>query len=257
MDFLKANLLNTTTQLTVNSNTGTSSNLFSRDPFYQYYSDGLNSDLTACSITVTFGQTTSVSRLALVDTNFKEFRFFYNGATANSFTLLNADTVSSSYTNSTDSNKYFRFATLAVSSITIQCTKTRTANQEKLLALLVVSDLEVALTKIPSANQYKPKIVPKQIVHRLSDGGARINTVRRKFETSLSLDYIDTTERDSLYDLYISDVPFNFCPFGTSTGWDGLIFETVWDGNFDFYEYSDNAASSGFGGKISLKETPS
>lgn len=39
MEFLRANLINTTTQITVNSNTTLVSNIFNRDPFYQYYSD--------------------------------------------------------------------------------------------------------------------------------------------------------------------------------------------------------------------------
>ena len=47
-----------------------------------------------------------------------------------------------------------------------------------------------------------------------------------------------------------------FCPFGTTTSWDAILFESVWTGPFDFYEYSDNASSSGFSGKITLKETP-
>lgn len=256
MEFIKANLLNTTTQIAVNSNTGTAANLFTRDSYYQYFSDGLNNDATTASITISFADTTSVSRIGLLDTNFKNFRMFYNGATANSFTLVGGDTTTSIYTNNLETNKYFRFATLAVSSITLQCTATQIANTEKLLGLLVLSDLEVSLEKIPSAQQYKPKIVPKQVVHKLSDGGTRINTVRRKFEASLSLEYIDEAERNTLEDLYYQDNPFNFCPFGTTTGWDGLLFETVWSGDFDFYEYSDNAASSGFGGKINLKETP-
>lgn len=256
MEFIKANYLNTTTQLTVNSNTGTASNLFNRDPLYQYYSDQFANDLTTSSITVTFDATTAVSRLALIDTNFKEFSFFYNGLTANSFALSNGDTTVSSYTANTDENKYFRFSTIQVSSITINAKKTITANQEKLLGILVISDLELSLTKIPAASNYKPRIVPKQVVHKLSDGGTRIHTVRRKWETQLNLDYIVAAERDVLYDLYSEGAEFNFTPFGTTTAWDGLLFECVWDGSFDFYEYSDNATSSGFSGKVSLKETP-
>jgi hypothetical protein len=256
MEFIKANYLNTTTQIAVNSNTGTVSNLFNRDKLYQYYSDQFANDLTTSSITITFDATTAVSRIALVDTNFKEFSIFYNGSTASTFTLVGGDTTVSSYTGNTDANKYFRFATLQVSSITINAKKTITVDQEKVLGLLVISDLELSLTKIPSAQSYRPKIVPKQVVHKLSDGGTRIHTVRRKWETQLNLDYIDATERDTLYDLYSNATEFNFAPFGTTTSWDGLIFESVWDGSFDFYEYSDNAASSGFSGKISLKETP-
>ena len=256
MEFIYANLINTTTQIAVNSNTGTASNLFNRDPLYQYYSDQFANDLTTSSINISFVSTTPVSRIALLDTNFKEFNIFYDGLTANSISLVGADTATSSYTNNADQYKYFRFDTIQVSSITIEAKSTITANQEKLLGTLVISDLNLSLTKIPSADKYKPRIIPKQVVHKLSDGGTRIQTVRRKWETQLKLDYISAPERDVLYDIYVSSQEFNFCPFGTATGWDGFLFECVWDGNFDFYEYSDNAASSGFSGTISMKETP-
>lgn len=256
MEFIKGNFLNTTTQLTVNSNTSTSANLFSRDLFYQYYTESLNSDSTTMSITVTFDATTSVSRIGMKDINFKQFRMFYNGSTANSFSLVNADTTVSNYITNSATSKYFRFNTISVSSVTIQATSTIVANQEKLLGLLVVSDLEVELEKRPSAQQYKPRFVPKQIVHKMSDGGTRINKVRDKYEASLNLEYISYEETQRLYNLWTQDAPFNFIPFGTTTGWDALMYECVWDGPFDFLEYSNNAATSGFGGKISVKETP-
>lgn len=256
MEFIKANYLNTTTMITVNSNTGTVENLFNRNKLYQYYSDGLDSDSTTCSITITFSATTSVSRIALVDTNFKQFSFYYNGATANAFTLTEGDTTTSSYTGNTDQFKYFRFNTVQCSSITIDAKTTQTADQEKLLGLLVLSDLNTSLTLIPSAKNYKPNKVPKQIVHKLSDGGTRLHNISSKWETDFSLDYVSETQRDALFEVYDSGLPFNFCPFGTATGWDGLIYEAVWDGAFGFYQYSDNAAASGFSGKVSLNETP-
>lgn len=257
MEFIKANYLNTTTQISVNSNTSTVSNLFNRDLLYQYYSEALDSDLTTCSIHITFASTISVSRIAMLGMNFKEFSFFYNGSTASTFSLLNADTTVSSYTGNLDANKYFRFNTIQVSSITINAKKTIIADQEKFISLFVISDLNLALSKIPSAQSYKPRLIPKQSVHKLSDGGTRIHTFRRKWDTDLKIDYVDTTERDLLFDIYSSTDEFNFCPFGTSTSWDASMFECVWDGPFSFYEYSDNAASSGFSGVISLKETPS
>ena len=257
MEFLKASYLNTTTQLAVNSNTLSASNLFNRDPAYQYASDGMDNDLTTTSIVVTFDSTVSVSRIALVDMNFKEFRLFYNGATANAFTLTNADTTTSVYTGNTDENKYFRFATVMCSSITIEAKKTFIADQEKFLGLLVPTDLILELSRVPSAQQYKPRLVPKQVVHKLSDGGTRIHNVKKKWETSLDLDYVSQSERDTIYeDLYSRDDAFNFCPFGTVTSWSGQIFEAVWDGPFTFYEFTDNNANVGFSGKISLKETP-
>lgn len=258
MEFLSSNLVNTTTQISVTSNTALSSNLFTRDKYLQYYTDGQNSDTTtsALTITITFDVTTSVSRISLNDFNFKNFSFYYNGATANSFSILNADTNTSSYSGNTDENKYFRFNTVQCSSITFYASETILANQEKRLGLLTISDLTLELEKIPSAKSYKPTIVPKQIVHTLSDGGTRIHTVRNKWDISFNLEYVTESQRDALYDIHESSDAFTFCPFGTATGWDGFIFEAVWPGQFQFYSFSDNATVSGFSGKIQLKETP-
>lgn len=257
MEFLKANLINTTTQIAVNSNTTTVSNLFNTDPFYQYYSENMANDLTTSSIIVTFDSATSVSRIALKDTNAKEFRLFYNGATANAFTFLNGATTTSIFTGNSETSLYFRFATLSVSSITLEIKKTITANQEKYLAEFVLSDLYVALEKIPDANSYSPKIMSKQIVHKLSDGGTRLHNIRRKYSTSLNLDYVSEDQRELLKDLYELNDSFIFCPFGTSASWDGILYGAVWPGDFNFYEYSDNAAASGFSGKINILELPS
>ena len=256
MDFLKANLVNTTTQIAVNSNTTTISNLFNRDKLYQYSSDQLNNDLTSAAITITFDATTPVSRIALVDTNFKDFSLFYNGSTTSTFALTSGDTTASIYTGNADEHKYFQFATVQCSSITINAKKTITANQEKRLGLLIITDLDLEMTLIPSAKKYKPSKIPKQIVHKLSDGGSRLHNVSSKWSLDFSLDYVSTEQRDSLFDIYEAGLPFNFCPFGTTTAWDGTIIESVWDGPFDFYQYSDDAATSGFSGKVSLLETP-
>lgn len=256
MDFLKTNLINTSTQIAVNSNTTTASNLFNRDKLYQYSSDQLNNDLTSAAITITFDTTMSVSRIALIDMNFKDFSIFYNGSTASTFTLSSGDTIASSYTNNLDEHKYFQFATVQCSSITINAKKTVVADQEKRLGLFVISDLDLSLTLIPSAKKYKPTKVPKQIVHKLSDGGSRLHNISSKWSLDFSLDYVSAAQRDSLFDIYDSGLPFNFCPFGTTTAWDGTIFESVWDGPFEFYQFSDDAATSGFSGKVSLLETP-
>lgn len=257
MDFLKTNLINTTTQIAVTNNTTVVSNIFNRDSFYQYYTDGLNNDLTTGSITITFAATTAVSRIALIDTNVKDFTIFYNGLTANAFTLVSQDTITSSFTGNTNENLMLRFATIQCSSITIDLKKTMTANQEKVLGLLYFSDLIYTLGKIPNSSGYKPSLNPKQIVHALSDGGTRIHNVRSKFSLNIDLDYLSSTEVTSIRDVYDRQDGFQFTAFGTSTGWvNPVFFECVWTGPFSFYEYSGDAISSGFSGKINLKETP-
>jgi hypothetical protein len=257
MEFIKANYLNTTTQITVSSNTATAGNLFTRDKYVQYYTDGFNNDLTTASITISFSETLTVSRIALQDTNLKAYTVFYNGATANTFALTTtASTVSSSWSNNTDNNVYMSCTPVGVTSITIDLKTTQTANQEKLIGLLTISDLYYSMVQIPSSNDYTPTVTPKQIVHQLSDGGKRIHNIRNKWAASIGLDYITSTERDALKAVWELQGEFNFCPFGTTTGWDGILFEAIWEGPFEFYKYSDNAAVSGFSGKIKLSETP-
>lgn len=258
MEFLKQNYLNTTTQIAVNSNTDTSSNLFNTDPFYQFYTDGMNDDLTTTSITISFTETTLISRIALMDTNAKECRLFYNGATANSFSLTTTgSTTTSSWTANAESNLYLRCTPVYVTSVSLTIKSTQTANQEKRLGLFVLSDLYYAMTQIPNASGYDPKINPKQIIHTLSDGGTRIHNVRKKWSTDIKLDFIDGTQKTNFKTIYDLQSPFIFCPFGTTTSWDAILFDCVWTGGFDFYQYSDNATNAGYSGSIRLRETPS
>lgn len=257
MEFLYQNFLNTTTQMAVSSNTSTSANLFTRDVYAQYYTDGFNNDATTASITITLDETTTVSRIALLDTNLRGYSIYYNGATANSFALTSTcSTLTSSFSGNTDSNIYLSCNATAVSSITIDMKTTQTANQEKVIGLLVLTDVYYSLQIVPQASNYIPTINPKQIVHTLSDGGSRLHTIRNKWSTSISLEYVSAAQRDSLKSVWSLQDAFNFCAFGTSTGWDGQMFEAIWDGPFDFYKYTDDAAVSGFSGSISLKETP-
>ena len=258
MEFIKSNYINTTTQIAISSSTSTVSNLYNPDKYFQYYTDGFDDDLTTTSITVTFDTTMTVSRIALVDTNLRDFIIFYNGATANTFAMTSTGaTTTSSWTSNSEGSMYLRCNTqTAITSITIDMKKTITADQEKRIGFLMISDLYFAMTQLPAANNYDPIIKQKQVVHQLSDGGTRVHRVGTKWNTNISLEYVTTADRDSLYTIYSLLVPFAFCPFGTTTSWDAAVFECIWDGNFDFYQFSTNAQSSGFSGKITLKETP-
>lgn len=257
MEFCYANYLNTSTMLSVNSNTTTAENLFNPDPYFQYYSDGLNNDATTASITVTFSTATSISRLALMNHNLKSFTIFYNGATANTFAMTSTgDTTVSNYITNSSTSQFFRINTTTVSSITIDMKTTQTANQEKALGFLYVGELLLDFPRLPSSRDFKPKLTPKQIVHKLSDGGTRIHNVRNKWSASVDFEYITTTFRDSLKTVWSQEDPFLFCPFGTTTSWDTQMYECVWPGPFEFYEYSDDATVAGFTGTIRLEETP-
>ncbi len=257
MEFLRTNLINTTTQISLTNNTTVVQNIFSRDPFYQYYTENLADDLTTGSITITFDATTNVSRLAMIDTNLKAFNIFYNGVTANTFALTQQATTVSQFTGNADSNVYLKFPTTAVSSITIDMKKTITANQEKVLGLFFISETLYSMGQIPNSSGFDPNLVPKQIVHTLSDGGQRVHNVRKKFSLSMELDYVPAADVSSLRSIFDLEASFQFAAFGTSTSWTNpVFFEAVWPGGFNFFKYSDEAVGAGFSGKINLKETP-
>ena len=194
MEFIEQNYLNTTTMLTLNSNTTLANYLFNPDPYYNYVSSGLNDDTTSMSITITFSSTSPVSRIALKNINLKEFRIFYNGLTANSFSITNANTTVTDYISNSETSMYFRFSTVQCSSITLDAKKTMTANQEKVVGLFVASDLIYALALLPSAQNYKPVLNQKQIVHTLSDGGTTSHNVRSIFTIGFTLDYLQETD---------------------------------------------------------------
>jgi len=255
MEFATKNLINTTTMIAVNSNTLASENLFNRDPFYQYVSDNLADDSLTAQIIIDFGQTTPVSRIGILDTNAKEFKLFYDGVTASTFPIQNADTAASSWLNFSSENLFIRFATLSCRTITLDIKKTQVANQEKLVGLFYIGDLIFDMTRVPSSKGYKPVIVPMQVVHKMSDGGVRLHNVRKKHQDSISFDYLPADQTEQVKALYDYPTSFQFIPFGTATSWNGYMYEAIWDGNFGFYEFSGDAVASGHTGKITLKET--
>lgn len=254
MEFLTQTFCETTTQLSVNSNTLTMENLLNPDVTRQWVSASYADDSLTSTITVTFGSTQSVDRIAILETNAKEFNIFYNGVTANAFTITNP-TTTTQFTGNTSENLYFICSTAACTSVTFDIKKTMVANSEKAVGYIYIGANELTFEKVPSANNYTPLKDPKEIIHEMSDGGSRRQVVASKWSTKIKLQYISQSFRDDLKAVYEAFSPRVFVPFGTGTGWDGILFEANWIGNFDFYKYSDNATVSGFSGSIELKQT--
>lgn len=256
MEILLSNLLQTSTQLTVNSNTATAENVINPDVTYQYYSDGFNNDLTSSVMTIAFDVTTTISRIALMGHNLKDYIVYYNGATANTLAMTSTGaTTVSSFTSNSETSQYFRFTAVDVTSVSIQMNKTLIANDEKAIGYFLISDLDYELERVPSADNYSPKLDTKQIVHTMSDGGTRIHTLSKKKSATIKYKNISETFRNNLKTIYDAQTSFVFCPFGTTTGWDKFIMDCVWAGAFDFYKFSDDASVAGYSGTISLKET--
>lgn len=260
MEFLDVNLFQTTTAATVNSNTATVESLLRRDKTYQYISSGFNNDATTVSLTITLTAAAPVSRIALDGHNLKSYTIFYDGVTANTFSMTStADTTTSDYSSNSSTAQCLVFNTQTVSSITIDMKSTMVANAEKAIGYIHMSDTKLVFDRapyerVPSAKDYKPRYISKEVVHKMSDGGRRIHYVDNKYSTKIKLKYIEENLRDALYDVWFAKSEFVFSVFPTSAGWTGIIHTVVWDGAFDFYKYSDNAASSGFSGTISLSE---
>lgn len=256
MEFLELNQLQTSTQIAIDSGTLTSDNLFDWDIRKQYSSDGFADDNTTASITISFDQTTTIDRLFLLETNVKGLNIFYDGVTANTFSFTTtAATTTSQFTNNSETSMFFACTSVNCTSVSFDLKATQSANVEKAVGYIGLCSNLYTFERIPSAKNYKPSIFTKQNVHKLSDGGTRIQKIQRKKEVNIKFKHIEETFRDGLYEVYKRDEEFLFVAFPTSTSWDQFIFECVWDGDFNFFEYTDNADSAGFSGAISLKET--
>lgn len=257
MEFLDQNFINTTTQITVPSGTSTVANVFDRSSA-QWSSYGQDTDTTAVTMTVAFDATMTVNRVALQNINLKGFKIYYNGTTTNALLCDGApDTTTASYTGNSSTNLYFYFSSTAMTSLTIVATSTMVANQEKKIGELWITAQEAQLEYNPSARDYTAKIDRKEFAHEMSDGGQAVYVLSEKFVATIKLEYVSSTLRDSLYDLYTKWDEFVFAPFPTGTSWDGRIYEVNWTGDFDFEAFTDNTYGNGYTGTIRIKETPS
>lgn len=256
MELWNKNQLQTSTQIAVNSGTLTNYFMMVRDPRRQWVSENFNNDLTTSSITISFSATTTISRIALDGINWKKFNVFYNGVTANAFSLLTGavTTTSQWLTNSSGSMALSFTPVTNVTSLTFNIYSTQVANAEKAIGWLCVSSQLLDFTKIPDAGSYDPMINVEQKEHKLSDGGVRIHTIERKFGATVKLKWITEAFRNELYEVWLDADDFVFVPFPTTTSWDKIGYEVVWPGRFDFYEYADNNSGAGFKGTITLKE---
>jgi hypothetical protein len=258
VELLKPNYVDTSTSIVVQSNTVTAEYIMNPDTSFQYVSSGYNNDLTTTTLRINFGSTLTVSRIALSGINLKDFLIYYNGVTANTFSLTTTGaTTTSDFSSNSETSLYLRCTPVACTSVSIDMKKTTTANQEKAIGYLVLSQerIDLSTTRLPTAKNYTPMLETRQVVHKLSDGNTRIQIIDDKWKVDIKLDYVSRSVRDALLAIYKLHESHIFVPFGTTTSWDKVIFPCVWDSPFDFYKFSDNAPDVGFDGKIKLLET--
>lgn len=255
MEILQQNFYDTTTQIVVNSNTLSAEYLLSPNQRLQCTSSGMADDTQIFQVQINFNSTLTVDRLALMGHNCKQFIAYYNGVTANEFALVGGQTTTSNFTLNSESNLYMPVTPVACTSVSFDFKKTMVANSEKAIGFLAISELVYAFERIPAAGDYTPIVMPKELTHALSTGGTRSHRIDTKWSHKIKFSNISQTFRDSLKAVYDRLTPLVFVPFGTTTGWDGVLYEANWTGSFDFYKYSDSAVAAGFSGQIQLLET--
>lgn len=247
MSFLKPNFLNTSTMVTVDAaNTLTVGFAFDRNIDSQWATDGYNSN-TSTIFSVALNTSTVVSRIFLQNHNLKQFRIFYNSATANAFTPAISET-----TNSATSH-YFSVNSITVSTIQIQVDDAITADTEKMIGEIYVGDTILTFERNPNAASYKPILNKQKIIHRMPNGGVSMFVIEQKFKGEIAWKFISESFTSQLLNLYETSTTFVFAPFPTTTSWDGKAYEVAWTNDFDF-KHSDNNKVSGFGGKIVIEE---
>ena len=256
MEFLTGNIINTSSMIDIASGTLTVNNLFNPDKTKQWVSQGYNDDTVAAEITINFAQTTTIDRIALKEHNLKEFFFYYNGVTANTFAVPTGDTTTLDYASNSNTSQFFGVTPVDCTSVTLYMKATQYPNSEKAVGFFYLGENLLDLPLIPTSKNYQISKKVVKITHKLSDGGVRQQKISEKWEARIKLGYITLSDVMDLEEIYNRKSPTAFAPFGTSTGWTGILFDCVWEGDFDFYEYTDNAKDAGHEGSVRLSETP-
>lgn len=257
MEFIYSNYLDTATQINCSTGTTTSSRLWDRIPSKQFNSSGDNDDTTTTTIAIEFAEYQDVDRIILENINFKGFKVYYNSNTANLFSITNAATGTTEYTQNSETTLFFKLeTTLSITSIFLEVTTTMAANEEKKIGQIWASSLRLSLTDNPDTKGFKNSMSPKEFNHKMSDGGVSNYKIADNFKANLALKYVSTTVHDSLKDIYDAWTPFIFVPFPTGTSWDGKIYEVNWIKDFDFLNYQNNFKGNGFKGTVRMVGTP-
>lgn len=250
MEFLRANLLNTTTMVRASTGTGTFAYLFDRNTGLSYATVGHTTN-TATLISIEFSPARVLSHLILLNHNFRQYRAFYNSATANTFTpAINVS-------NNSQSSTYFSFASVTVNSIQIQVDLGMSADVEKRVGEVIATERRLQWAVNPTHDNYRPVTRRARVVHRMPDGGTAVFNIANKYEAKVKLEFIGSTFTSDLQDVWEEAQPLVFVPFPTTgSDWDGTAPEVVWPSDFDF-RHGENSKTQGFTGDIDLMETPS
>lgn len=256
MEICNSNRINTTTLITVDSNTSSVANLIDRNVDTNYITENY-SGATSTTLVVTFPTATAISRIALGNHNIKDFSIFYDGTITNTFVLDSAYSTSTiDYTANSQTSHFWAFSTVTVSSVHIKMNEAM-AVAEKQIAELYIGDKLHRFTQNPSSEDYESQIVEKNFIHRMSDGGAVRYFLADKFSANIQIPFISSADRSSFNTIYKTREELQFFPFPSEDNWDGAMYEVNWVNGFDFLKLTSNIENNGFTGVIQFMETPS
>lgn len=246
MEFLKQNFLETTSSFTCDAGqTGTLAYLFDRNTALGFTSAGKNTSTASLVLTYVFSTPQVLSNILIQNHNLKQFRLFYNSDTANSLAIVSANSQTSTY---------LSFSSVTASSISIQMDDTITPSVEKKIGEWVVTERRLQFERNPPHNDFEPIVARKRIRHEMPDGGVAHFNIANKFRAKLKWKFVTDSFASSLRSVYDEALPLYFVPFPTTTGWDGVAHEVLWDNDYDF-SHDENSRTQGQGGEIRLWET--
>jgi hypothetical protein len=247
MELWGENYIFTTGIVAVQSNTLLSQNILDRNENTQYLSFGYGTT-TATVITVSFSSACVVDKIFLKNHNLKQFRIFYDGVTANTFTP------NITYTTNSESTQVFTINSVTVSSISLQCDLATAADTEKAIGEFYIGQKLISFERNPTAKSYLPVLNRTQVIHTMPNGGVTRFIVDEKMKITMSWEYLTPTFYGQLQTIFNDGSPMYFVPFPTTTAWGGQAWEVLWTNPFEFDFSSDNKLA-GYGGKMVLEET--
>lgn len=222
------------------------------------FSGGSTADAPNAKLHVTLPAAVTINTIIMRNINFEHFQISYNGF-AIPLTILPQiyGTAVALWDDWSDSNLVLQFGDLDIHSIDILVHSEASGSDNYEIGAVILAKQAYQLPRNPNFAGYKPKLTGLRIGKKMADGGYRSYQIKEKFSAEISLDCVPGSVSSELRDLYETDMSFNFCPYPTTTAWDGDVWEVNWINDFEFLQPAVNDLGTPlYRGKIKIAETP-
>lgn len=177
----------------------------SMNRYVRWDSVGSN-DATTETLTITFPQLTTFSRLFIVDTNIKDFNVFYD--TNQNFTnvvSIDGDLPNIQITNNANNTAYYEFDDVTANNIQIEMFNTQIPNEDKYIVLVAVTNEIGTLEGFPNLI---PQTDCNEKRSRTENGKFITQKSFEVFRVRLDLDYESQNDIDIINNVYEGLSPF-------------------------------------------------